>query len=61
MFVRNLVLLKVPEINLMRGMVVCAVRRPLRLAQCSRPAGVDKATTRHGVSFHGAVTASMTR
>jgi hypothetical protein len=45
MFVRNLVLLKVPEINLMRGMVVCVVCRPLRLVQCSRPAGVDKATT----------------
>jgi hypothetical protein len=45
MFVLNLVLLKVSEINLMRGVVVCAVRRPLRLAQCGHPAGVDKATT----------------
>jgi hypothetical protein len=61
MFVLNLVLLKVSEIDLMRGVVVCAVRRPLRLAQCGRPAGVGKATTWHGVGFHGVVTASTTR
>jgi hypothetical protein len=60
-FVLNLVLLKVPEIDLMRGVVVCAVRRPLCLAQCGRPTGVGKATARHGVGFHGAVTASMAR
>jgi hypothetical protein len=57
----NLVLLKVSEIDLMRGVVVCAVRRPLCLAQCDRPAGVGKAMARHGVGFHDAVTASITR
>jgi hypothetical protein len=61
MFVLNLVLLKVSEIDLMRGVVVCAVRRPLRLAQCGRLAGVRKATTWHGVGFHGVVTAFMAR
>jgi hypothetical protein len=60
-FVLNVVLLKVPGIDLMRGMVVCAVHHPLRLAQCGHPAGVGKATTRHGVGFHGAVTISTTR
>jgi hypothetical protein len=57
----NLVLLKVSEIDLMRGVVVCAVRHPLCLAQCDRPAGVGKAMARHGVGFHDAVTASITR
>jgi hypothetical protein len=60
-FVLNLVLLKVSEIDLMRGVVVCAMCRPLRLAQCGRPTGVGKETTRHGVDFHGAVMTSMVR
>jgi hypothetical protein len=60
-FVLNVVLLKVPEIDLMRGVVVCAVHRPLCVAQCGRSTGVGKATVRHGVGFHGAVTASITR
>jgi hypothetical protein len=60
-FVLNLVLLKVPEIDLMRGVVVCVVRRPLRLTQCGRPAGIGKATTQYGVGFHGAVMTSTTR